>query len=66
MTPNVGGLDRQFRIGLGVVVVGLGLYFRSWWGAFGAFPLLTGLARWCPLYLPFGTSTLEPRPHAHA
>ena len=64
MTPNVGGLDRAFRIALGVVVIGLGIYFKSWWGAFGAIPLLTGLVRWCPVYLPFGTSTREARPAA--
>jgi len=60
MKQNVGGLDRGFRIGLGVIVIGLGLFFRSWWGALGALPLLTGLVRWCPAYLPSGTSTLEP------
>jgi hypothetical protein len=62
MTPNVGGLDRGFRVGLGVVVIGLGVYFKSWWGALGAIPLLTGLFRWCPVYLPSGTSTHRARP----
>ena len=66
MRHNVGGLDRQFRIAFGLVVIALGLYFRSWWGALGAIPLLTGLAGWCPVYLPFGTSTREPQPKAHA
>ena len=61
MTPNVGGLDRGFRIVLGLVVIGLGVAFKSWWGALGALPLLTGLVRWCPVYLPFGTSTLGER-----
>jgi hypothetical protein len=64
MTHNVGGLDRNFRIVLGLAVIGLGIYFNSWWGALGALPLLTGLLRWCPVYLPFGTSTCEPRPVA--
>lgn len=62
MTRNVGGGDRVFRIVLGVVVIGAGIYYRSWWGALGALPLLTGLFRFCPVYLPLGTSTLEPRP----
>ena len=57
MRPNVGGMDRVFRIVLGLVVIGLGIYFRSWWGALGALPLLTGLVRWSPVYLPFGTPT---------
>jgi hypothetical protein len=60
MTRNVGGWDRWFRIVLGLVVIGVGIYFKSWWGALGAIPLLTGLVRWCPLYLPFGTSTSGP------
>jgi len=62
MTPNVGGLDRGFRIVLGLLVIGLGVTFKSWWGVLGALPLLTGLVRWCPVYLPFGTSTLAARP----
>ena len=66
MTPNVGGLDRGFRIGLGLLVIGLGVAFRSWWGALGALPLLTGLVRWCPVYLPFGTSTLNEQPRVRA
>jgi len=64
MKPNVGGWDRAFRIVLGLVVIGLGIYFNSWWGALGAIPLLTGLVRWCPVYLPFGTSTHPVRPAA--
>lgn len=59
MRPNVGGFDRGFRIVLGLAVIGMGVYFKSWWGALGAIPLLTGTFRWCPVYLPFGTSTCE-------
>lgn len=60
MTRNVGGMDRLFRIVLGLVVMGVGVYYRSWWGALGLVPLLTGIVRWCPVYVPFGTSTLAP------
>ncbi len=63
MRPNVGGWDRQFRIVLGMVVIGMGIYFKSWWGALGAIPLLTGLLRWCPVYSALHTTTSdEPRP----
>ena len=62
MRPNVGGIDRGFRIVLGLAVIGAGIYFRSWWGALGALPFLTGVFRWCPVYLPFGTSTLVSPP----
>ena len=61
MKPNVGGLDRGFRVVLGMVVIGAGLYFKSWWGALGLVPLLTGVLRWCPVYVPLGTSTDEGR-----
>lgn len=59
MKRNVGGLDRAFRVVLGLVILGVGVYFRSWWGAIGLLPLLTGLFAFCPVYLPFGTSTCE-------
>jgi len=59
-------MDRGFRIVLGLLVIGLGVAFKSWWGALGALPLLTGLVRWCPVYVPFGTSTLKARPRARA
>ena len=62
MIRNVGGLDRAFRIVLGLAVIGLGVYYRSWWGALGLVPLLTGLLRFCPVYLPYGTSTVVERP----
>ena len=57
MTPNVGGFDRTFRIVFGLAVIAIGVYFRSWWGALGVLPLMTGVLRWCPVYLPFGTTT---------
>ncbi len=55
---NVGGIDRALRI-----IVGLGLIAlvfvgpRTAWGWVGLVPLLTGLVRFCPLYLPLGLSS---------
>ena len=57
MKTNVGGIDRVLRIILGVIMISAGVYLHSWWGAIGAIPLLTGLIRWCPLYMPFGLSS---------
>lgn len=57
MKRNVGGIDRAFRIALGLAVITIGLILRSWWGALGLIPLLTGALARCPVYLPFGTST---------
>ena len=59
MKCNVGGADRMIRIVAGVVIILLGFYFQSWWGAVGIVPILTGALRWCPAYIPFGFSTCE-------
>ena len=59
MKINVGGADRVVRIVAGVAIIAAGVAFKSWWGAIGAVPLLTGLIGWCPAYLPFGLSTCK-------
>jgi hypothetical protein len=61
-TSNVGGLDRVFRIVVGLVLIALGFFVLSGtWGIVvgivGLIPLVTGLVGWCPLYLPFKFST---------
>jgi hypothetical protein len=57
MKQNVGGIDRTIRVVLGLAIIGAGVYFKSWWGAIGAIPLLTAAANWCPLYVLLGIST---------
>lgn len=59
MKCNVGGVDRAIRITLGIVILLAGLYFQSWWGLIGIIPIVTGLIRWCPVYIPFGFSTCK-------
>lgn len=54
---NVGGADRVVRIVVGVAIIAAGVAFKSWWGAVGVVPLLTGALGWCPAYLPFGVNT---------
>lgn len=61
MIANVGKVDRVIRAVLGLVIIGLGFYFHSYWGAIGLIPLVTAFLRWCPAYLPFRISTLKPR-----
>ena len=61
MMKNVGGIDRVFRIVLGLVL--LSLMFvgpRTMWGLIGVVPLLTGFVSYCPLYSLFGWSTCAP------
>lgn len=59
MKTNVGNTDRLLRIIAGVVVIGLGLYFQSWWGIIGLVLLLTGVFRFCALYTMFGMNTCK-------
>lgn len=58
---NVGSADRVIRLVLGLVIIGVGFYYQSWWGAIGIVPLFTALIGWCPAYLPFGISTCSTR-----
>lgn len=57
MTNNVGSADRIIRIILGVVIIGIGYYYRSWWGLVGIIPLATATLNFCPLYVPFKINT---------
>lgn len=57
MKCNVGKTDRIIRIVAGLAVIGAGVVFQSWWGAVGVVPLLTGIVRFCPAYLPLGIET---------
>jgi sulfite exporter TauE/SafE len=57
MKSNVGNLDRILRIIAGIVIIGLGLLYQSWWGVVGIIPLATGFIRWCPAYSIFHISS---------
>ena len=57
MKPNVGGIDRILRLIAGIAILGAGFYFESWLGLIGIVPILTGVFRFCPAYLPWGLST---------
>lgn len=57
MEFNVGDTERMARILVGLVIIGLGLMYSSWWGIIGLIPVFTGIIGWCPAYLPFGIST---------
>jgi len=59
MKPNVGKIDKIVRWIVGLVILILGFYYRSWWGLVGLIPILTAIISRCPLYLPFGISTCK-------
>jgi len=57
MKKNMGITDRWVRVVIGLAIIAVGIYFKSWWGLIGIIPLATSLISTCPLYLPFGIST---------
>lgn len=61
MKTNMGNIDRILRGILGVVIIAVGFYYNSWWGAVGLIFLVTALSSWCPLYVPFKFSTRKAR-----
>ncbi len=40
--------DRVFRALMGIAIIGMGIYFQSWWGVVGVMPLLIGAIGRCP------------------
>jgi type IV secretory pathway TrbD component len=58
MKCNVGKTDRMLRITAGLMLIVGGLATQNWFIAvIGFVPLLTGIMRWCPAYVPLGIST---------
>ena len=57
MKINVGKPDKIVRIVLGIVIIGVGAYFGSWWAIVGLVPLLPGFMNFCPIYHLLGIST---------
>jgi len=59
MRKNVGSADKSARIIAGVLAIGAGFYFGSWWGAIGLVPLATAFMSFCPLYSLVGINTCK-------
>ena len=64
---NVGGIDRVLRLTFGGILFLAGLFLLTSkirpgviLAVVGLFALLTGLVRFCALYIPFGISTAKP------
>lgn len=62
MTANIGTVDRVIRVVLGLAILAVGYYCKSWWGLIGLLPLLTAIVRFCPAYLPFHLNTCAAKP----
>jgi hypothetical protein len=59
MKKNVGSADKTIRVIAGLIIIFIGIYFKSWWGIVGIVPITTAAMGWCPAYLPFGISSCK-------
>ncbi len=62
MKLNVGKIDAAVRIVAGLLLLSLVFVLEGttrWIGLIGVLPLVTGLMRRCPLYVPFHIDTRE-------
>ena len=58
MKKNVGKTDKIVRVLIASVIASLCVVYNSWWGLLAVIPLIAVFTTNCPLYLPFGISTL--------
>jgi len=70
---NMGLLDRTVRFIVGVALIPIGLLLLGGWqgnltgiivAVFALLPIVTSVTGFCPLYVPFGISTLGKEQHA--
>ena len=59
MKRNVGTTDRIICVFVGIVIIGLGIIFKSWWGIIGILPLITAFVGYCLPYALLGISTCK-------
>ena len=59
MKCNIGTTDRIVRAVIGLIVIAVGVYLKSWWGVIGLLPIFTATTGWCGLYTLFGISTCK-------
>lgn len=57
MKQNIGSTDKTFRITLGIAILILGWYMKSWFALIGLVFIATAAIGVCPAYLPFGFSS---------
>ena len=63
---NVGSVDQVIRVIVGIGIIGVGIYFQSWWGLIGIVPILTAVFGRCGMYVPFGLNTCKMKTNAAA
>ncbi len=63
MKPNVGSIDKNIRVIVGLVLLAYALLGQGparWFGLIGIVPLLTAFFGYCPLYTVLGIKTCAP------
>jgi hypothetical protein len=60
LKKNVGYVDSIVRVIIGAMIVGIGLYFDSWWGFLGLIPVFSGAVSFCPIYRMLNMDTSRP------
>ncbi len=59
MKKNMGSLDKNLRLVLGIILLIVG-FFSTWWlSLIGVIMIGTSVMGFCPAYLPFNISTLR-------
>lgn len=59
MEKNVGSMDKNIRLIVGILILIIGAIAGSWWGLIGLVLVATGLYGFCPAYVPFKFSTIK-------
>lgn len=59
MKKNVGKIDMIIRIALGLIIGGLGIYFKCWLGLIGIILIATAFIGFCPAYTLFNCNTCK-------
>ena len=59
MKRNIGKVDQIIRVIIGIVIIILGICFKSWWGAIGLAVIIIAALGYCPLYEPFKINTCK-------
>ena len=59
MKKNMGSLDKNIRLILGIAILIIGYMYDSWWGLIGLVPIITSFMSFCPIYLPLKMSTIK-------
>ena len=66
MKCNVGKTEQLIRTVAGLAIIGVGVYFSSWWGAIGLILLASAALKWCPINQVLGLSTCKENEAHHA